>query len=110
MMTRLTAQMAAELKYLKLKPPGVRGYVRFHKLGEGHTPEESAGRIAQNYYRSLPFPRAERAAGNEARLLAHQAVAHRKAKGLCALYLYYCCELAHPSAASGFGEADASGM
>lgn len=73
---------AAELKYLKLKPLGAKGYVRFHKLGEGYTPEEIAGRIAQNYYRSLPFPKAVRAAGNSARRQAHQAVAHRKAKGL----------------------------
>lgn len=90
---RFLSESGAELKYPKLKPPGARGYFRFHKLGEGYTPEEIAGRIAQNYYRSLPFSKAERAAGNEARLRAHQAVAHRKAKGLYALYLYYCYEL-----------------
>lgn len=90
---RFLTESGAELKYPKLKPPGAKGYFRFHKLGEGYTPEEIAGRIAQNYYRALPFSKAERAAGNEARLRAHQAVAHRKAKGLYALYLYYCYEL-----------------
>lgn len=90
---RFLSESGAELKYPKLKPPGAKGYFRFHKLGDGYTPEEIAGRIAQNYYRSLPFPEVERAAGSEARLWAHQAVAHRKTKGLYALYLYYCYEL-----------------
>lgn len=52
---RFLSENGAELKYPKLKPPGAKGYFRFHKLGEGYTPEELAGRIAQNYYRTLRF-------------------------------------------------------
>ena len=87
------SESGTELKYPKLKPPGAKGYFRFHKLGEEYTPEEIAYRILQNYYRNLPFPEAEIEAGNEERKQAYKTITHKKAKGLYALYLYYCYEL-----------------
>jgi len=87
------SESGAELKYPKLKPPGAKGYFRFHKLGEGYSPEEITYRILQNYYRNLPFPEEEIEAGNEQRRQAYKAITHKKAKGLYALYLYYCYEL-----------------
>ena len=88
----LTAS-GAELKYPKLKPPGAKGYFRFHKLGEDYTPEAITARILQNYYRDIPFPEEAFHAGQRARQEARLAVSHKKAKGLYALYLYYCYEL-----------------
>ena len=87
------SESGAELKYPKLKPPGAKGYFRFHKLGEGYSPEEITYRILQSYYRNLPFPEAEIEAGNEERRQANKTITHKKAKGLYALYLYYCYEL-----------------
>ena len=95
------SESGAELKYPKLKPPGAKGWFRFHKLGEGYTPEEITYRVLQNYYRNLPFPEAEIKVGSEERRQAYKAITHKKARGLYALYLYYCYELhiiqRHPS-------------
>ena len=87
------SESGTELKYPKLKPPGAKGYFRFHKLGEDYSPEEITYRILQNYYRNIPFPEAEIEAGNEERRQANKTITHKKAKGLYALYLYYCYEL-----------------
>ena len=42
------------LKYPALKPPGAKGYFRFHKLGEGYTLDEIRERILHNIHKQAP--------------------------------------------------------
>ena len=43
-----------------LRPPGAKGFFRFHKLGgTGYSLEEILDRIAANYHRRDPFPQEE---------------------------------------------------
>ena len=82
----------APLKYPALKPPGAKGFFRFHKLGAGYGLDEIIERIYDNTRKVLPFPEAERTAAEQYRrqMGAHQPVKH---KGLQALYYRYCYEL-----------------
>lgn len=80
------------LKYPALKPPGAKGFFRFHRLGEGYTLDEVMDRIYQNSRRQVPFPEAEQEAAERLRkeMRAHPMM---KCKGLRALYFRYCYEL-----------------
>lgn len=78
------------LKYPALKPPGAKGYFRFHKLGVGYGLDEVKDRILQNIYKQLPFPEAEHRPPRRYRL---RGKPRKKLTGLQALYFRYCYEL-----------------
>ena len=80
------------LKYPSLKPPGAKGYFRFHKLGEGYSLDEIKERILQNYRKKIPFPEVKPKRGRRYRYHGSRR-AVKKATGLRALYLRYCYEL-----------------
>ena len=86
------ASNGERLKYPALKPPGAKGFFRFHRLGEGYTLDEVMDRIYQNSRRQIPFPEAEHEAAERLRreMRAHPIM---KCKGLRALYFRYCYEL-----------------
>ena len=87
------------LKYPKLKPPGAKGWFRFHNLGEGYDLDSVKERIQRNIRRRDPFPEYEEKERSSYYRYREKA---KKAKGLKALYLYYCYQLhiikAHPAA------------
>ena len=78
------------LKYPALKPPGAKGFFRFHKLGEGYALEDISERILRNYRRKTPFPEDEM---REFWSYRKNSSPKRKLKGLHALYVRYCFEL-----------------
>ena len=78
------------LKYPALKPPGAKGYFRFHKLGAGYNPDEIKKRILQNIQKQIPFPEAEHRPLCWYRL---RGKPRKRFTGLQALYFRYCYEL-----------------
>lgn len=76
------------LKYPALKPPGAKGYFRFHRLGPGYSLTEILDRVYDNVRRQTPFPEEDRTARRW-----DPFVPYPKAKGIYALYLRYCYEL-----------------
>ena len=80
------------LKYPSLKPPGAKGYFRFHKLGEGYSLDEIKERILQNYRKQVPFPEIKPKRGRRYCYHGSRRTV-KKATGLRALYLRYCYEL-----------------
>ncbi len=76
------------LKYPALKPPGAKGYFRFHRLGPGYSLAEILDRVYDNVRRQAPFPEADRMARQR-----NPFIPYPKAKGIHALYLRYCYEL-----------------
>ena len=76
------------LKYPALKPPGAKGYFRFHRLGPGYSLAEILDRVYDNVRRQTPFPEADRMARQR-----NPFIPYPKAKGIHALYLRYCYEL-----------------
>lgn len=78
------------LKYPALKPPGAKGYFRFHKLGAGYSLEEVKDRILQNIQKQVPFPEVEHRSPHRYKL---RGKARKKLTGLQALYFRYCYEL-----------------
>ncbi len=88
---KIYAESGKALKYPALKPPGAKGFFRFHKLGgNGYMLDEILDRVAANYRRRQPFPEEER---EKAREYRKQAQPREKVKGLHALYIRYCFEL-----------------
>ena len=88
---KLWAENGRPLKYPALRPPGAKGFFRFHKLGgEEYTLDEIRERIAYNYHRRVPFPEGEQEA---VRAFREQNRPRVKATGLHALYIRYCFEL-----------------
>ena len=92
-------ETGSKLKYPKLRPPGAKGYFRFHKLGEGYALDEISQRIYDNLIKRNPFPEAD-----DSSIKAAWSTYNRKAgkaRGIYALYLRYCYELhiisAHPT-------------
>lgn len=78
------------LKYPALKPPGAKGYFRFHKLGAGYSLEEVKSRILRNIRKEVPFPETEHRPRRCYRL---KGKPRKKLTGLQALYFRYCYEL-----------------
>ena len=76
------------LKYPALKPPGAKGFFRFHRLGPGYSLDEIMDRVYDNVRRQTPFPETDRQASNRTPFAPYP-----KAKGIYALYLRYCYEL-----------------
>ena len=84
------AKDSQPLKYLTLKPPGTKGYFRFHKLGAGYSLVEIKRRILRNIQKQVPFPEAEHHPPRRYRLRGKY---RKKFTGLQALYFRYCYEL-----------------
>lgn len=80
------------LKYPALKPPGAKGFFRFHRLGDGYDLDEIIDRVYENMRKRVPFPEAEQEAASRLRqeMWSHPTM---KCKGLRALYFRYCYEL-----------------
>ncbi len=78
------------LKYPALKPPGAKGYFRFHKLGRGYNLDEIKNRILQNIYKQVPFPEIECRPPRRYHL---RGKPRKRFTGLQALYFRYCYEL-----------------
>lgn len=88
------------LTYPGLKPPGAKGFFRFHKLGSGYDYDEVMKRISRNIRRRQPFPEEEQEKVQEHRRQSQPPYQKRRT-GLYGLYLRYCYELhiikAHPA-------------
>ena len=88
---KLYGESGRPLKYPALRPPGAKGFFRFHKLGgDGYMPDEIRERIVRNYRRQNPFPEAEQ---EEVRQFRARTQPQIKLTGLHALYIRYCYEL-----------------
>jgi|LSQX01.3.fsa_nt_gb hypothetical protein len=73
-----------------LRPKGAERFRRFDRLGEGYDLEEIRERILGNIRREAPFPEEEQ---EKLRRYRRDHPPRTKAKGLQALYYYYCYEL-----------------
>ena len=87
---RFYSDLGKELERPSLKPKGAERFFRFDRLGEDYSLEEIRGRILENTSRSGPFPEEELQA---ARKYRNSHPPHTKAKGIAALYYYYCYQL-----------------
>lgn len=73
-----------------LKPKNAQKFFRFDNLGEGYSVDEISDRILENIRRRNPFPEETIAKVQKYR---REYPPRPKAKGLAALYYYYCYEL-----------------
>lgn len=73
-----------------LKPKNAQKYFRFDNLGKGYSVEEISERLLENIRRKDPFPEETMMAVQQYRRMYPP---RPKAKGLAALYYYYCYEL-----------------
>lgn len=73
-----------------LRPKGADRYRRFDRLGEDYSVDEICNRILENYVEKGPFPEEEERRYHRYR---SEYPPRTKAKGLAALYYYYCYEL-----------------
>ncbi len=73
-----------------LKPKNAQKFFRFDNLGEGYSVDEIADRILENIRRRDPFPEETL---DKVRKYRKDYPPRPKAKGLAALYYYYCYEL-----------------
>ena len=88
---KLYGENGKPLKYPALRPPGAKGFFRFHKLAETcYSLPEIQQRIAANFHRKNPFPEEEQ---EKARAYREETRPKTKAAGLHALYIHYCYEL-----------------
>lgn len=88
---KLSGENGQRLKYPGIKPPGAKGYFRFHKLGEEYTLDAIKERILQNIRKKVPMPEEEKPVR---RYRYHGSLqTAKKLNGLHALYLRYCYEL-----------------
>ena len=80
------------LKYPSIKPPGAKGYFRFHKLGEKYDLPQIVQSIRNNRIREEPFPELYKTKSYTMGRL-NGKLKTIKPRGLYALYLRYCYEL-----------------
>lgn len=73
-----------------LRPIGSARFCRFDRLGEDYTVDEICSRILENIIEKNPFPEEERKKYHRYR---SEHPPRTKAKGIAALYYYYCYEL-----------------
>lgn len=86
----LTAESGKVLQRPSLRPQGSARFYRFDRLGEEYTLDTIESRILERIRRQEPFPE------NEQRRYRKYRTEHpprTKAKGIAALYYYYCYEL-----------------
>ena len=87
---KIRGKSGAPLKYPALKPPGAKGYFRFHKLGDNYALEQIRNRILRNIQKQDPFPKLTHHPPRRYRL---RGKSQKKITGLRALYFRYCYEL-----------------
>ena len=87
---KIRARDGQPLKYPALKPPGAKGYFRFHKLGEDYTLDKIRERILHNLQKQVPFPEVVHRPPRRYRVRGQP---RKKVTGLRALYFRYCYEL-----------------
>ena len=73
-----------------LRPKGADRFRRFDRLGEDYSVDEICNRILENIVEKDPFPEDEERKYHRYR---SEHPPHTKAKGIAALYYYYCYEL-----------------
>ena len=81
------------LEYPSLKPPGAKGFFRFHKLGKGYSLDEIDRRILKNIRRTMPLPEEEREDLRQYRQRNPPPPYQKEKPRLYRLYLRYCYEL-----------------
>ena len=89
---KLFASDGNRLKYPSIKPPGAKGFFRFHKLGEEYDLPQIVQRIRNNNIREEPFPDLYKPKTYTKGKL-NGSFKTIKPKGIYALYLRYCYEL-----------------
>lgn len=87
---KLYRKDGSPLERPSLKPKGAERFRRFDRLGEGYDMDELRNRILENIRQEAPFPEEKQ---NAYRKYQREHPPHTKAKGLQALYYYYCYEL-----------------
>jgi len=87
---KLQGKTGKMLERPSLKPKDSERYFRFDRLGEDYTLDEIRDRILENIRRTEPFPEIEQ---RKVRHYRNKYPPRTKAKGLAALYYYYCYEL-----------------
>ena len=90
---KLFKQNGDLLEYPALKPPGAKGFFRFHKLGQGYDLGEIEKRIWKNLSEKEPFPEEEAEQVRHYRQSTPPPLFERKKPYLYRLYLRYCYEL-----------------
>ncbi len=85
---KLYSESGALLKYPALKPPGAKGFFRFHKLGEGYRLDQIGEKILANTNSVLPFDETANASRK-----VYTRRPKRKLHGIYALYIRYCYDL-----------------
>ena len=73
-----------------LRPKGADRFRRFDRLGDDYSVDEICNRILENYVEKEPFPEEEERRYHRYR---SENPPRTKAKGIAALYYYYCYEL-----------------
>ena len=89
---KLWTSTGERLKYPSIKPPGAKGFFRFHKLGEEYDLPRIVQRIRNNNIREEPFPDLYRKKTYTKGKL-NGSFKTIKPRGIYALYLRYCYEL-----------------
>lgn len=87
---KLTAESGKTLQRPSLRPQGAARFYRFDRLGEEYTLDTIKSRILERIRRQEPFPEDEQ---RRYRKYRTEHPPHTKAKGIAALYYYYCYEL-----------------
>ena len=87
---KLTAESGKTLQRPSLRPQGSARFYRFDRLGEEYTLDAIESRILERIRRQEPFPKDEQ---RRYRKYRAEHPSHTKAKGIAALYYYYCYEL-----------------
>ena len=87
---KLTAASGKALQRPSLRPQGSERFYRFDRMGEEYTLDAIESRILERIRRQKPFPEEEQ---RRYRKYRTEHPPHTKAKGIAALYDYYCYEL-----------------
>ena len=87
---KIRGKTGKPLERPSLKPKGAERFFRVDRLGADYTLEEIRERILENIRRTVPFPEEEK---EKCRRYRKDHPPKTKAKGLAALYYYYCYEL-----------------
>ncbi len=85
---KLYTESGRLLKYPGLKPPGAKGFFRFHKLGPGYSLDDIGERILNNTRPKLPFDEPQKPIRK-----VRSRRPKRKLHGIYALYIRYCYDL-----------------
>ena len=87
---KLAAESGKVLQRPSLRPQGAARFYRFDRLGEEYTLDAIESRILERIRRQEPFPEDEQ---RQYRKYRADHLPRTKAKGIAALYYYYCYEL-----------------